>query len=93
MSWGSPAELETKLRMQLSAAAYAYEFEPDEPPLCSDGEFDEACKMVNLTIETSRPDLDAYFKEHFDPSTGVWIHNHPELDKVREYVERIRKRM
>jgi len=88
--WGSPTEIQIRLRMKLSAAAYAYEFEPEEKPLCSDEEFDEASKMIDLSILTSRPDLDAFFKEHFNPSTGVWIHKHPELDQVREYTKRLR---
>ena len=91
MPWGNPSEMQTKLRILLACAAYAYEFEPDKEPLCSDGEFDEFSQMVDLSIATTRPDLDAFFKEHFDPSTGVWIHNHPELDKIAAIVCRRRK--
>ena len=90
-SWGNPSEIQTKLRIMLSAAAFAYEFQPNEEPLCSDGEFDEACKMVDVSIPTSRPDLDDFFRKEFDPSTGVWIHNHPELVKVEAYTNYLRR--
>lgn len=88
--WGSPSETQTLVRMRLAAAAYAYEIENDS--IISDAEFDEGCKLVDLSIDTTRPDLDAYFREHFDPSTGMWIHHHPELDKVKAYAERLRNR-
>ena len=90
MSWGTPVERETKLRILLSAAAYAYEINND--PICSDAEFDSASRLVNLDIKTTRPDLDAFFKEHFDPSTGIWIHQHPELAKVKALADKLRQR-
>lgn len=89
MAWGNKVEWETKIRMVLTAAAYAYEIEDD--PIMNDNTFDAMCKQVDLTVDTTRPDLDSFFREHFDPSTGVWIHHHPELDKVALYVERLRK--
>lgn len=91
MPWGSPVELETKLHIQLSIAAYAYEIEHDS--LISDHEFDEACKQVDLSIDTTRPHLDAYFREHFDPSTGMWIHFHPELARIRELYLQLKSRL
>lgn len=91
MSWGSPAEQQTKLRILILMAAYAYEFEPDEQPLCSDAEFDEACKMVDLSIKTSRPDIDRWFKENFDPSTGMWINDFPQLEGIKALVKRKRE--
>lgn len=90
MSWGSPGEQQTKLRILLLMAAYAYEFEPDKEPLCSDGEFDAACLMVDTSIATNRPHLDQWFKENFDPSTGAWIYNFPELEGIKAMVKRKR---
>lgn len=29
------------------------------------------------------------FREHFDPSTGVWVHNHPQLAKLRQLYQRL----
>ena len=86
--WGSPVEIQTAIRMRLAAAAYAYEIDND--PIISDAEFDYACTLIDLRIDTTRPDLDDYFREHFDPSTGMWIYKHPELSKVEEYLWRLR---
>ena len=87
-AWGSPQEVQTLIRMRLAAAAYAYEI--DDDPFISDEEFDYACTLIDLRIDTTRPDLDAYFRRHFDKSTGMWIHKHPELSKVEEYLWRLR---
>lgn len=88
MPWGSPVEIQTLIRMRLGAAAYAYEIEDD--PIITDAEFDHACTLIDLRIFTTRPDLDKFWQEQFDPSTGVWIHKHPELPKVEEYLWRLR---
>lgn len=72
---------ETRLRIRLSLWAYAYEFESDS--MVSDAEFDAACREVDLSVRTKRPDLDEWWIDNFDPSTGMWIRKHPELDRVR----------
>lgn len=74
---------QTRLRIRLALAAYAYEIEND--PIISDAEYDKLALEVNLDIPTHRPDLDKWFKENFNPSTGIWIYNHPELKKI-EYL-------
>jgi hypothetical protein len=79
-SWGSPVERERHRRVLLTLAAYAYEIE--DVSLCSDHLFDAECLLVDLEMDTGRPDLDAWWRENFHPSTGMWILNHPELDKV-----------
>jgi len=81
---------ETRRRIRLSVFAYAYEY--DSNPIVSDGEFDELCLQIDTTIDTRRPELDEYFRKEFDPSTGMWIRNHPELDKIRFIYERYYKR-
>lgn len=90
MVWGNPTEQQTKLRILILMAAYAYEFEQDLEPLCSDAEYDSACKMVDLSIPTTRPDLDQWFKDNFEPHTGMWIHNFPEIDGIKQLVKRKR---
>lgn len=70
-----------QLRIRLALAAYAYEFEND--PILSDADFDSMSLMVDTSIDTGAPDLDFFFSEEFDPSTGNWIHQHPERDKVQ----------
>lgn len=87
MAWGSPVEVETKRRIFLTMCAYAYEFLNES--LTDDANFDEECRLVDLAIDTSRPDLDAWWRANFDPSTGMWIRNHPELDKCGALVKRV----
>ena len=89
--WGTPVEIERRNRIRLTAAAYAYEFLND--PIMSDAEFDDLCKQIDLSVDTGNPVLDNYFREHFIPDTGQWIHDHPELDKVLIMCRRILKRL
>jgi tRNA/tmRNA/rRNA uracil-C5-methylase (TrmA/RlmC/RlmD family) len=73
---------EIRRRIRLTFAAYAYEFENEF--YMSDEEFDKECKLVDLSIDTQRPDLDEYFRKEFKPYTGQWIHSHPDLNEVRQ---------
>ena len=84
--WGSPVEKERRLRIKLSVAAYAYEYE--NTSIISDTEFDKLCLQVKKTVATGNELLDNYFRECFDPSTGQWIHKHPELAKIAILYER-----
>jgi hypothetical protein len=83
--WGSKVERERRRRIKLCVAAYAYEFRSTE--IISDAEFDAMCYQVDLKVDTGNKKLDAYFKKCFDPSTGQWIHKHPELDKIAALYE------
>lgn len=87
MGWGSPIEIETRLRIVLAVAAYAYEMAND--PIMSDADFDHLARSVCLDVDTTRPDLDAWFRKSFDPSTGMWVRSHPELDKIRRLFLRV----
>ena len=69
-----------RLRIRLSVAAYAYEICNDS--IMSDSEFDRQCLLIDPSIETGNAKLDKFFKEEFDPSTGQWIHKHPELNGI-----------
>ena len=80
---------ETRRRIKLSVWAYAYEIK--NKPIVSDGEFDFQAMLVNLNTPTNRPDLDFWFCCNFDPSTGLWIHKHPELDGIINIYERYYK--
>lgn len=78
----TPVQFGEKMRRtQLAVWAYAYEFE--NVSLVSDAVFDAEAKRINLDVETDRPHLDAWFKENFHPDTGMWIHTHPELERVK----------
>jgi hypothetical protein len=78
-------DAETRLRIRVALYAYTYEYEAVS--LVSDAEFDDLCSQINLDIDTRRSDLDKWFREHFTPYTGQWIHNHPELHKLKQIYE------
>jgi hypothetical protein len=72
---------EIRNRIRLSVAAYAYEYCHDS--IMNDHEFDELSLKINPEVMTGDPKLDNFFREHFEPSTGMWVRNHPEKDKLR----------
>ena len=76
-AWGSTVEKQIRLRIRLSVAAYAYEICNES--IMTDHEFDKKCLEIDPSIETGNKKMDEFFKEEFDPSTGQWIHKHPEL--------------
>ena len=87
--WGLPIEVERRKRIRLSLAAYAYEFESDS--IMNDGDFDALAQTVDVSIDTGNELLDTFFRDHFSSYTGQWIHNHPELDKLKKLYDRTRK--
>lgn len=87
--WGTQQEIETRRRIKLAVWAYAYEFR--NVSIVDDFVFDFESRMVDLNVRTDRPDLDIWFVCNFDPSTGQWIHKHPELTKVAGLYERFYK--
>lgn len=76
---------EIRNRIRLSVAAWAYEFKDD--PIMSDNEFDSLAKNINPNEKTGNRKLDNFFKKHFMPDTGMWIHKHPERKKLRYIYE------
>lgn len=89
-SWGSSLEKEIKLRIKLCVAAYAYEIE--NTSIVCDAEFDNMCAEVNLKNTTGNRKIDRWFKQNFDPSTGQWIHSHPELNRIKQLYEKYYKK-
>ena len=79
--WGLPVEIERRNRIRLSVAAYAYEFEDDS--IMSDGNFDALAQAIDVTMDTGNEQMDMFFREQFSPHTEQWIHDHPELDRLR----------
>jgi len=75
-------------RIRIALFAYAYEIAID--PLIVDGEYDELAKRVakNLHVETGNGELDFWFHENFEAHTGMWVHLHPELDKLEKLYEK-----
>ena len=82
-------EVERRRRIRLSVAAYAYEVHDDS--VMSDGEFDKECLLVDISQTTGNRKLDNFFKNYFDPSTGSWIHKHPEKNKLEQIYQRVYK--
>ena len=70
----------------LSVWAYGYTYAES---LVGDEVYDREAPLVDLTIDTDRPDLDAWFRANYHDYTGSWIGEHPELDKVKLLYERI----
>jgi hypothetical protein len=89
--WGQgetgKVERERRRRIGCSLWAYAYEFK--NVSLVSDAVFDSECQLVDSSITTGHLVLDQFFRTEFDAYTGVWIHRHPELEKVAALYERI----
>lgn len=83
--WGSPEELERKRRIDVSAWAYAYEFE--DSPLVSDALYDSEIVKIDPSISTGNQKMDKFFKENFVNYSGVWIRSHPELVKLKRIVD------
>lgn len=86
-TWGSPVEIERRRRILLSVWAYAYEMM--DVSLVDDHTFDAECLKVNLLIATGNKKLDKWWRSNFDPSTGMWVRNHPEQGRLRQIAERI----
>lgn len=78
---------ETQLRIRVSLYAFGYEFR--DTPIVPDAIYDFLASQINLNNKTKRPDLDFWFICNFNPDTGLWIHDHPELDKLEKLYERL----
>lgn len=85
--WGTEVERERKNRIRLALAAYAYEIRNEI--IMSDPEFDALSLKIDPSINTGRADLDKFFRDVFDPSTGMWIRQHPELNKIEALYDRL----
>ena len=89
MTWGTPVEVQTRMRIKLAVAAFAYERKNTQ--IMDDGAFDKMSLLIDPTIATGNKKLDSFFRNKFDPSTGQWIHRHPELAKIAQLYERYYK--
>ena len=73
--------VETRNRIRLAVAAYAYEVENDS--VMSDAEFDALARSINPLVSTGNPTLDWFFLTSFSPDTGSWVHRHPGIEGLR----------
>lgn len=78
---------ERRNRIRLCVAAYAYE--NDLKPTMNDGEYDLLSAKINPAVKTGNALLDVFFAKEFSPYTSMWIHLHPELDKLKELHQRL----
>lgn len=85
--YSDEACVERRRRIRVALFAYAYEFEAES--MVSDADFDALALRVDTSVGTGHPVLDAWFRQHFQPHTGQWIHAHPELDGIREIYTRL----
>lgn len=81
-TWGTAAEIETRKRILVAVAAYAYEILNE--PLLSDADFDALCLEVDLTQPTGSVTMDDWFRDNFSPYTGQWVHDHPNKARLRD---------
>lgn len=72
---------EKKRRIQVVMWAYAYEIENDS--LVSDFVYDDTCRKIDLSVDTDDPEMDAWFREHFFPDSGMWVYKHPHFDRLK----------
>jgi len=65
---------EVRNRVKLAIAAYAYEYKNDS--IMSDHEFDELSYKIDLSVDTGSKKWDKFFRQYFEPATGMWIRMH-----------------
>lgn len=66
---------EKQRRICVSVWAYSYEFLGES--IVDDAKFDKVCGEIDTSLSTGDREMDKWFKNNFDPSTGMWIQNHP----------------
>ena len=76
---------EIKNRIKISVAAYAYEYL--DAPIMSDGDFDALSQLIDTKKKTGNEKLDKFFEKHFVADSGMWIHKHPEKEKLKYLYE------
>ena len=76
---------EIRNRILVSVAAYAYEYL--NAPIMSDADFDTLAQQIDITKQTGNKTLDTFFEKYFTPDSGMWIHKHPEKNKLKYLYE------
>jgi len=78
---------QTRLRIKVAVAAYAYEILNQS--IISDGEYDRLAKRIDPNKLTGNEVMDDFFRRHFKPHTGMWIHDHPEKSGLANILARV----
>lgn len=76
-----PMRFQKAVRAFIALAAYQYEIYGKS--IFTDQEYDEIARLVDVKIDTDRPELDEFFRRNYTPISGMWVHNHPELEKLK----------
>lgn len=81
--------VEVEKRHRINAALWAYAYEIMDDPLVEDEKYDSVCRSIRPEVPTGNDVLDRFFQTEFSPDTGMWIHKHPEADKVAALYQRL----
>lgn len=79
-TWGSRVEQERRNRIRIAVYAYAYELR--DSCLIPDSEYDQLARSINPSMKTCHESLDHFFATRYSADTGLWIYEHPELERV-----------
>jgi hypothetical protein len=72
---------EIRNRIKVAAAAYAYEVMND--PIMSDAAYDALALKIQPEVKTGNDVLDNFFATKYDPNTGSWVHQHPDIGSLK----------
>lgn len=70
-------DVKTEIRNRIRVALAAWAYEKHNTSLMTDDEFDKLCLSIRPDVVTGNAEMDKFFREEFDPSTGLWVHEHP----------------
>lgn len=85
----TPVEQERRRRVVITWWAFCYEVKDD--PRVTDNEYDHMARAVDLSVDCGDGDIEEWFKTNFLPHSGIWVLNHPELDRLeKRYKEMVR---
>lgn len=65
-------------RRRQQVAVWAYSYEVLDQSLVPDHVFDRVCREIDVLVPTGHSQMDNWFKTHFSPHTGQWVHKHPD---------------
>ncbi len=86
-----PTKKEQEIHRRTNVALWAYAYEVHNHSVVSDARFDERAREIDPKVKTGNKILDEFFKTEFSPDTGLWVHKHPELDKLAALYNRFFK--
>jgi hypothetical protein len=72
---------EIRNRTQVAAAAYAYEVLND--PIMSDAAYDALALKIRPEVKTGNDTFDNFFATKYNPNTGSWVHQHPDIGSLK----------